>query len=233
MRSGKALDTYLADYRDKQEGIHDLLTVFQQVRDKFGITRALYPGSYLHITPSLVFPQVCYVDSLKGLGDALADPGLLEYVNRHKNYPEDAIIRCHQQDYRCAIAEPEESFDLLISLNAGFISQAGKRFMRTGGLLLVNDGHYDARRAYVDSDYQLLGGFEGESLRLETDEHTLSAYFKTAKGTPVTPEMVDADAERPPSRARFKPAKSAAVYLFRKETSEISSPGQQDSANTL
>ena len=197
--------------------MHDLLTVFRQVRERFGGARALYPGSYLHITPSLVFPQVCYVDSLKGIGEALADPGLLEYVNSHKNYPEDALIRCYQQDYQVSIAEPEESVDLLISLNAGFISQAVKRLLRPGGLLLVNDGHYDARRAYTDPDYQLLGGFEGESLRLETSDDTRSAYFKTAKGTPLTSEMVEADATRPPSRARFKPAKSAEVYLFRKE----------------
>ena len=217
MRPRNALDIYLADYRDRQGGIHDLLTVFQQVRERFGGARALYPGSYLHITPSLVFPQVCYVDSLKGIGEALADPGLLEYVNRHKNYPEDALIRCYQQDYQGSIAEPEESFDLLISLNAGFISQAAKRLLRPGGLLLVNDGHYDARRAYTDPNYQLLGGFEGESLGLETAEDTLSAYFKTAKGTQLTPEMVEADAKRPPSKARFKPAKTATVYLFRKK----------------
>ena len=216
MRPHKALDIYLADYRDRQGGDYDLLTVFQQVRDKFGDARVLYPGSYLHITPSLVFPLVCYVDSLKGIEEALAAPSLLEYVNRHKGYQEEAIIRRYQQDYESFNAEPEESFDLLISLNAGLISQTCKRFLRPGGLLLVNDGHYDARRAHTDPDYQFLGGFEGENLLLETSEDKLPAYFKTARGNPLTLEMVESDVKRPPSRARFKPAKSAEIYLYQK-----------------
>ncbi len=218
MRPRQALDLYLADYKDRPGGIHDLLTVFQQVRDSFGGVRALYPGSYLHITPSLVFPQVCYVDSLKGIGEALADPTLLAYVNRHKSYPEAAQIWSYQEDYYNFNAEPESSFDLLISLNAGFISQAGKRFLRSGGLLLANDEHYDARRAWVDPDYQLLGvlpGETGEHLRLRTAEDQLSGYFKANKGAPLTPEMVESDAKRSPSRARFKPVKTAAAYLFR------------------
>lgn len=216
MQPHRALDIYLADYRDRHGGEHDLLSVFQQVRGRFGVVRALYPGSYVHITPSLVFPQVCYVDSLKGIGEAFADPRLLEYVHSHKSYPEDAVIRCCQQDYQRSIAEAEESFDLLISLNAGFISQAAKRFLRPEGLLLVNDGHYDARRAYTDLDYVLLGVFKGGTINLGTTEDPLSAYFTTAKGTPLTLEMVEDDARRPPSRAKFKPAKSATAYLFKK-----------------
>ena len=182
MRPRQALDIYLADYKDRQEGTLNLMEVFQQVRDNFGVTRALYPGSYVHVTPSLVFPQVVYVDSLKGISEAMADSRLLEYVKSHKSYPEEAVIRCYQQDYLNWNAEPEESFDLLISLNAGFISQAVKRFLRPSGLLLVNDGHYDARRAYTDPDYRLLGGFSGEDFRLDTSEDSLSAYFKTVRG---------------------------------------------------
>ena len=216
MRPRQALDIYLSDYIDRPGGIDNLLPVFQQVRDRFGSRRALYPGSYLHITPSLVFPQVCYLDSLKDIAAALADPALLEYVNRHKSYPEKAEIRCYPEDYCGFTGEPEASFDLLISLNAGFISQAAKRFLRPGGLLLVNDGHYDARRAWVDPDYQLRGVFRGESLQLETAPEQLAACFQTNRGRPLTLEMVEADAQRSPSKASFRPAEEAAAYLFRK-----------------
>ncbi len=217
MRPRQALDIYLADYKDRQGGTLDLMEVFQQVRDSFGVTRALYPGSYVHVTPSLVFPQVIYVDSLKGISEAFADSRLLEYINSHKNYRGEAFIKCYQQDYESWNAEPEESFDLLISLNAGFISQAAKRFLRPSGLLLINDGHYDARRAYTDPDYRLLGGFSGEDFRLDTSEDSLSAYFKTVSGIPLTLEMVEADAKRPPSKARFSPAVSPEAYLFEKK----------------
>ena len=35
MRPGKALDIYLSNYGDRRDGMHDLLTVFRQVRERF------------------------------------------------------------------------------------------------------------------------------------------------------------------------------------------------------
>ena len=210
------LDTYRTNFLNGP-GCSDVLQpVFRKVRDRFQVQRALYPGSYLHITPSLCFPYVCYVDSLAGIADALASTDLQRYVAEHRDYPEAPEIWCYQQDYRTFTSEPEASFDLLISLNAGLISQACKHFLAPDGLLLVNDEHYDARRAFVDPDYLLIAVFVGENLSMETSESTLAAYFRTARGTPLTPDMVESDVHRPPSRARFKPSESAPVYLFRR-----------------
>lgn len=210
------LATYRANYLNGPKCDDDLEPVLRQVKDEFQVQRVLYPGSYLHITPSLFFPSVCYVDSLVGIADALADPDLRRYVADHRDYPEAPEIWCHQQDYRTFTSEPEASFDLLISLNAGLVSQASKRFLASGGLLLVNDEHFDARRAFVDPDYLLSAVFTGKNLCMESSESELAVYFKTAQGTLMTREMVESDAHRSPSRAKFKPAKSAAVYLFRK-----------------
>ena len=210
------LDTFRTNYLNGP-GCSDVLwPVFSGVRDQFHVQRALYPGSYLHITPSLFFPHVCYVDSLAGFTDAFASPDLRRYVAGHRDYPETPDLRCYQQDYRTLTSEPEASFDLLISLNAGLISQACKHFLTPDSLLLVNDEHYDARRAFVDPDYLLIAVFVGENLSMENSESTLAAYFRTARGAPLTPEMVESDAHRPPSRARFKPIKSAPIYLFRR-----------------
>ena len=219
MRPRRALETYLSNYRDKHDGNHDLLWAFRLVAENFGCRRVLYPGSHLHITPSLVFPEVCYVDSVKGIGSAMTDQALLEYVAAHKDYQERAIIRCCEEDYRtlrlAQDGEPGGSFDLLISLNAGFISQHCGRFLRVGGYLLVNNGHYDASRAYVDTRYQLVGALEGGSLNLETSQPGLSPYFRTARGEKLTLAMVESEAERPPSKARFRPLREADAYLFR------------------
>jgi hypothetical protein len=49
-------------------------------------------------------------------------------------------------------------YDLLISSYAGFVSRAGKDFIRRGGLLLANNSHGDASLAYVDKDdWELIG----------------------------------------------------------------------------
>ena len=214
MRAKQALDSYLADYRHKNDGLHDLLWAFRLVGENFDCRRVLYPGSYLHVTPSLVFPEVCYVDSVKGIAAALASPDLLEYVSTHKNYLEDARIRCYAEDYTSFTDEPHASFDLLISLNAGFISQACRSFLKPGGLLLVNNGHYDAARAYVDPGYRLIGALDGGSLLLDSSDPDLSSHFRTAKGEALTLEMVEEDAKRPPSRSRFMPSQEMEAYLF-------------------
>ena len=217
MRMSDPLGAYKSRYLDGPGSDDGLRSVFRKIRDEFHVRRVLYPGSYLHITPSLYFPYVCYVDSLAGFADALADSNLRQYVADHREYPEAPVICCYQQDYSTFTCEPEGSFDLLISLNSGLISQACKRFLRTGGLLLVNDEHYDARRAFVDPDYLLCTVFAGDdSCRMETSKADLDVYFRTARGTPLTLEMVESDVPRPPSRARFKPACSAPVYLFRR-----------------
>jgi len=214
LRAKQPLDTYLADYRHKHDGLHDLLWAFRLVEENFDCRRVLYPGSYLHVTPSLVFPEVCYVDSVKGIAAALASPDLLEYVSTHKDYLEDVCVRCYEEDYSSFTGEPHASFDLLISLNAGFISQACRTFLKPGGLLLVNNGHYDAARAHVDPDYRLIGALDGGSLLLDSSHPDLSSHFRTAKGEALTPEMVEADAKRPPSRARFMPSREMEAYLF-------------------
>ena len=216
MRLKNPLDTYQSNYLDNSGHGSGLQSILRQVRHKFHPRRALYPGSWLDFTPSLFFPDVCYVDSLAGISEALADPELRRYLNENRNYSDLPKIQCYQQDYRTFNSEPEKSFDLLISLSAGFISQACKRFLPSGGLLLVNDEHYDARRAFVDPDYLLSAAFVGSNLRMDTSKAKLASYFKTTKGTRLTLEMVESDAPRSPSRARYKPSKIATAYLFRK-----------------
>ena len=208
------LETYLSRYRKENGGGQDLLWAFRLVEENFGCRRVLYPGSYLDITPSLVFPEVCYVDSVKGIASALADPDLRKYVDTHREYGEDAIIRCHESDYAGFAGEPAGSFDLLVSLNAGFISVACRHFLKPDGLLLANNGHYDANRAYVDPAYRFVAALEDGYLNWEACQPSQYPYFHTSGGEELTLAMVESDSKRPPSRARFRPAREADVYLF-------------------
>jgi hypothetical protein len=214
----RPLDIYKAEYQAVPAEKVGLYSVLLQMSQEFTVRQVLYPGSYVHITPSLFFPHVVYVDNLSGIADMMADSDLRDYIAQHKLYPGMAKLRCYQQDYHTFNTGPEEAFDLLISQNAGLISQACKHFLDSGGLLLVNDGHYDARRAFVDPDYLLLGAFNWENPGMTTAEPELSSYFKTAGGVTLTLEMVESDLSQPPSRARFEPAQSAAQYLFRKQS---------------
>ena len=56
----KALEKYLANYG----GINDPhLKVLKLLKNNYEIKRVMYPGCWIHLTPSLVFPYVVYVDN--------------------------------------------------------------------------------------------------------------------------------------------------------------------------
>ena len=215
LRPTDALPTYLRDYREvRHNRDHDLLGVFRAVRRLIGAPRAVYPGSYVHLTPSLVFPRVCYVDSVKGFGAAMQSDDLIAWLDAHKEYAEPAGVAAIETDYDRIPPTLFAEFGLMISLNAGAISQACKRLLIPGAHLLANDGHYDAARAQVDGDYTLVAVL-GADGAIETSEEDLREYFVTKQGQLLTREMLADNELRAPSRGRHKMARTADAFLFR------------------
>lgn len=149
--------TKLALYRDYVRQSGDRLALFRLLASHFNVRRALYAGSYVHVTPSLVFPSVTYVDMDKRTKSFFTDASVMRYVEKRKEYDAAPQIASHFADYNTELDEPDESFDLLLSQWAGFVSQACKRYLRRGGLLLANNSHGDASMASVDDDYELIG----------------------------------------------------------------------------
>ena len=152
---------------------------------------------------------------MKGIVRHLQDPELLKHVGEHKSYQEDSIVLCYESDYETFEQESSGSFDLLISLNAGFISQRCSHFLKPGGLLLVNNGHYDANRAYVDPAYEFVTALEDGAPSWESLPDNPLPYFSTRRGEVLTLAMVERDAKRPPSKALFRPSRQSDAYLFR------------------
>ena len=137
-------EIYMKHYVNKDD---ERLGLFLKLAEKYEVKNVLYPGSFVHITPSLVFPRVVYVDSYKKSADFFKGQAVHSYIQKNKVYPQDAQVIFHKSDYTKDFGEREASFDLLISQSAGFISQAGKQYLKIGGLLLVNNSHGDASMA--------------------------------------------------------------------------------------
>ena len=213
LRSTDALPTYIRDYRESPHA-HDLHAVFRAVRDLIGVQRVVYPGSYVHLTPSLVFPHVCYVDSIKGFGAAMQSSDVLSWLDAHREYPAPVELAAIETTYDRIPPSLLASFGLMVSLNAGAISQSCKPQLSPGAHLLVNDGHYDAARAHVDADYTLVAAFSADG-SCELDENVLREYFVSRKGQSLTREMLAENEQRAPSRARHKMAREADAFLFR------------------
>ena len=147
-----ALELFRKHYTNKDD---ERMGLFMKLFEKYEIRNVLYPGSFVHITPSLVFPRVVYVDSIKKAADFFKDQSIYEYIEKNKLYHEETQITFHKSDYTKDLGEKEDSFDLLISQSAGFISLACKMYLRLKGLLLVNNSHGDASMASIDDDYEL------------------------------------------------------------------------------
>ena len=136
-----------------RRGFSDALAVWRQP------DRVLYPGSFIHVTASLVFPSVVYVDNdrnAKRFFSKMDD--VVSFVVRHKVYNETPMMAFHSSSYEADLPEPNGSFDLLISLYAGFISKPCKRYLKRGGILAVNNSHGDAGLASIDPDIAVGSG---------------------------------------------------------------------------
>ena len=53
----------LRTFEDYERSRWDLSGMFSILADAFAIHRVLYPGSYIHLSPSFIFPSVVYADT--------------------------------------------------------------------------------------------------------------------------------------------------------------------------
>ena len=174
MKSKTAVHLYQQHFVDKQ---FERLDLFQMLAEQYSIERVLYPGSFVHITPSFVFADVVYVDSDKRAKRFFNSPEALDCITQHKAYSQEAKVTFYGTDYRQGFAEPGQSFDLLISQYAGFVGQACKRYLKPGGWLLANNSHGDAGVAALDEAYVLEAAVFLRQGRYRLSTKNLEAYF--------------------------------------------------------
>ena len=173
------IELYNKYYKNRND---ERLGLFELISQHFKIQRALYAGSFVHITPSFVITDVVYVDSDRQAKKAFAEmPLIVNFVEDKKRYAAVPQITFHGVSYTTNFGEAEQKFDLLISQYAGFVSQACKRYLKVGGKLLVNNSHGDASMANLDEDYKLIGVVNHRNSRYRLVSENLEAYFVPKK----------------------------------------------------
>lgn len=130
--------------------------LFRAINEKYNIEQVFYPGSYVHITPSLVFPNVTYADSFRNTYNFFENKETIDFITKNKEYSEAPNIHFFQQDYNNPFQKFKKEFDLVISQYAGFVGQAAKPYLKKGGILVCNISHGDAYMSSIDPDYKLL-----------------------------------------------------------------------------
>jgi hypothetical protein len=176
--------------QDQHQG--DRWRLFTAVASMVDATSVLYPGSFVDLAPSFVWPSVTYVDVDARAKRFFDDTeGVNEIIAKHDPPTPDPCFTFLPGDYRTDLGLKEESCDLLISLYAGFISEYCTRSLRVGGTLLVNASHGDAAMASIDPRYRLRGvvASRGDQYRVDADD--LDSYLIPKKPeTELSPELL-------------------------------------------
>lgn len=207
MKNGNALLLYKKYHLDRND---ERLEQFAILAEKYSVISALYPGSFVHIAPSFVFPVVTYVDTEKRADAFFKDPCIFDYISKHKTYDGDPEVSFFHKDYRKNIEVKRGSFDLLISQYAGFVSQYCKKYLKAGGILLANNSHGDASMASIDKAFKLIGILTRRGDKFTFSNDNLNTYFIPKKPVNITIEYLEKIGRG------IGYTKSASAYLFRK-----------------
>lgn len=152
-----------------------------------------------------------YVDTDRRAERFFADrDGVEKIIEGRKRYDGPCEISFHRADCNEGIGEPEGSFDLLVSLYAGFVSQACKKYLRPGGWLVANNSHADAGMASIAPGYEFVAAITGRVGRYRLSTEDLDGYFIPKKDIEVTEELLCATGRG------VGYTKTAAAYVFRR-----------------
>ena len=189
--------------------IGDRSALFAALVDRWPIQEALYPGSYVDLSPSTAIPSVTYVDADARAARFFADDDLVAEQLAGRTRPGAGTqVRFVAGDYTEPLDIPDGSVDLLISLFTGPMWEACRRYLRPGGLLLANSSHGDASLAALDPSWGLVAAVHhrDEQYRVATDD--LESYL-----VPKRPDTADAERIRSSGRG-IGYTRSAFAYLF-------------------
>ena len=181
--------------QDQHEG--DRLRLFSAVADFVGTAgfpavggKVLYPGSYVDVAPSFVFDSVTYLDMDKRAAAFFEDTdGVREIIAANGGSAAADFAFLHA-DYASELDLPDQHFDLLVSLYAGFISTDCTQHLKIGGTLLVNPSHGDAAMASIDPRYELCAAVISRAGDYRVDTSNLSGYLVPKKDEPITVESL-------------------------------------------
>lgn len=168
----------------------DRFRLFRAVGKVIAAKSVLYAGSYVDVAPSFIFPNVTYVDMDRRAKSFFEDAeGVRDIIDAQGTAPANNLFSFVHSDY-AKLSLPEQSFDLLISLYAGFMSEYCTDFLRVGGHLLVNGSHGDAALASIDERYRLASVIVSQSGDYRVSQTNLGDYLQPKKPVDITRELL-------------------------------------------
>lgn len=190
--------------------IGDRSGLFAALVEAWPIERALYPGSYVDLSPSTAVRSVTYVDTDRRADRFFAEPDRIGEELAGRTRPgAGQEVRFVAADYRQPLDVPHGSTDLLISLYAGLVWEHCHSYLRPGGWLLANTSHGDASLAALDPALRLVAAVHQRDGRYSLDTDELDDYLVPKRQHAADPEAIRA------SGRGIGYTRSAFAYLFR------------------
>ena len=165
-------------------------TLFQELNKLFKPEKGIYPGSFVHITPSFYISSMTYIDSDKRISKFFKDKDLYNFIDKNKTYDEKPLFNGFQEDYNSNLPIEEDCFDIMFSFYAGFISQSCKKYLKDDSVLVCNNSHGDASIAYTDPDYTLTSIVKRNGNKFRITDDDLSSYFRKKDGSSIDKDKV-------------------------------------------
>ncbi|WP_299519522.1 hypothetical protein [uncultured Serinicoccus sp.] len=198
-----------ATWSQYRESIGDRSELFAAVADLRPVEEALYPGSYVDLSPSTAIASVTYVDTDVRAARFFADTDLVQQELSGRTRPgAGARVRFLEADYTGPLEVPQRSVDLIVSLYAGPVSEHTRPYLRRGGRLLANASHGDASLAALDPAWTLVAVVDHRDGRYRVSTERLEEHL-----VPRRPDLADAERIRASGRG-VAYTRSAFAYLF-------------------
>ena len=193
----------------------DRVDLFRAIAGHVGRSASvLYPGCFVDIAPSVWFGDVQYLDmdrrAARFFGEHDAVGELLASMRGDAGVGGAPTFGFHHGDYREPLPFVDASFDVVVSLFAGFVGEHCGGLVRPGGLLIANNSHGDASMASIDPRFEPVAVIVKSSGRYRIRDSGLDDFLEPKRGHPPT---VDELHELGRGIAYTKPA---FAYCFRR-----------------
>ena len=214
-KGSAALSAYFKTYKGGLGDFH--IPIFRALKKATSAETLLYPGCHRHITASLFFKNVVYVDNYAKIGPVFTDEKVMQFVKENKEFPEEPVVTFKCKNFESDFGEKIGSFDLMLSLSAGIVSKSCAKYLKSGGYLLAGDAHYDARMSFVDPQFTFVAVYDDVENKFDLSEEAKSGHFVTTKGVIINAAMVQESIDLPKAKRHFKLQKETLFYLFQKK----------------
>jgi len=229
MLKNGVLDLYLKTYKVGPALDTTLLPALKELSKIFGpLNRGLYPGSYIHVLPSLVIRDMTYVDPFHRCKSFFEEKKMLEQVlHEGRTYEEDPCVNYIQDDISnekvLQSLKSSGHFDVLFSFSGpAQVSKTCGFLLREGGLLVVNDDFGDASLAMSASpdEWKLFGAIDQGGL-ISTKCEDLFVEMKS--GSRASSSQLAANSGFSFTKRPTKLTQNPFAYVFQRRTPQQSS----------